>query len=130
MAESHRTARIAERLRAELARLLREEISDPRLVDVYISRTEVTGDLQRATVGVRLSPRPGRDAQDDAIARQRALAGLRSASGRLRSLVAQHLGLRRALQLSFVFDDGFDAQERIEKLLHEIAQEKKSEGSG
>jgi ribosome-binding factor A len=125
MADSHRTARVAERLRTELARILREEISDPRLADVYISRAEVTGDLQLATVGVRLSPRPDRDARGEALAKKQALAGFRAASGRVRSLVAQYLGLRRALELRFVFDEGLDAQERVEELLHEIAQDKK-----
>jgi len=125
MADSHRTARVAERLRAELARILLEEVSDPRLVDVYVSRADVTSDLQLATVGIRLSPRPGRDAQGDALARKQALAGLKSATGRLRTLVAKSLGLRRALELRFSFDEGLDAQGRIEELLHEIHQDKK-----
>ncbi|MCU0658965.1 MAG: 30S ribosome-binding factor RbfA [Polyangiaceae bacterium] len=126
MADSHRTARVAERLRAELARILREELSDPRLLDVYVSRAEVTSDLQLANVGIRLSPRPGRDAQGDAVARKQALAGLQSAMGRVRTLVAQALGLRRALELRFSFDEGLDAQGRVEELLHEIARDKKS----
>ena len=125
MADSHRTARVAERLRAELARILREEVSDPRLLDVYVSRAEVTADLQLASVGIRLSPRPGRDAQGDALARKQALAGFQSASGRIRTLVAKSLGLRRALELRFVFDEGLDAQSRVEEILHEIAADKK-----
>lgn len=125
MADSHRTSRVAERLRAELARILREEVSDPRLTDVYVSRAEVTSDLQLATVGIRLSPRPGRDEKGDAIARKQALAGFQSAGGRIRTLVAKSLGLRRALELRFVFDEGLDAQGRVEELLHEIHSDAK-----
>lgn len=124
MAESHRTARVAERLRLELARILREEVSDPRLATIYVSKTQITSDLQLATVGIRLSPQPNRDEKVDALTRKQALAGFQSAGGRIRTLVAKSLGLRRAPELRYVFDEGLDAQGRVEELLHEIDRDK------
>jgi ribosome-binding factor A len=125
MADSHRTARVGERLRAELARLLTQEFSDPRLASLTVTRAEVTSDLQLATVGVRLLPDPQRDERAEALARKQALTGLKSASGRLRTLLAPALGLRRAIELRFVYDEGIDAQSKIEMLLDEISRDTK-----
>ncbi len=125
MADSHRTARVAERLREELARILREEVSDPRLSSIYVSKVDVTADLQLATIGIRLSPDPTRGEGAAELARRQALAGLKSASGRLRALLAQALKLRRAIELRFLYDEGVDAITQIEQILHEIAVEKK-----
>lgn len=125
MADSHRTARVGERLRAELSRLLAQEFSDPRIANLSFTRADVTSDLQLATVGVRLLPDPTRDERAEALARKQALAGLKSATGRLRTLVAQALGLRRALELRFVYDEGLDAQSKIEMLLDEISRDTK-----
>lgn len=47
---SFRMERIAEQLRAELARLLREEVSDPRIGLVSLTRVEVARDLATAQV--------------------------------------------------------------------------------
>lgn len=125
MADSHRTQRVAEMLREELARILKQELSDPRLSRIYVSRADVTGDLQTATIGIRLSPDPTVGEAGDEMARRQALAGLKSASGRLRSLVAQALKMRRAMELRFVYDEGLDAQTRVEQLLSEIAVDEK-----
>lgn len=125
MADSHRTARVGERLRDELARALRQDLRDPRVERVVISRAEVTGDLQLATVLFRLLP-DASGAEPDAAARKQALAGLNAASGKLRSLLARPLGLRRVIELRFRFDEGLDASERVEQILHEIEGEKKA----
>lgn len=124
MPEGHRTSRVAERLRAELARLLQTEIRDPRVQGVLLGRIEVTGDLQLATVGVRLLP-PAGVIEVDPHSRKQLLAGLKAASGRLRTLLARPLGLRRALELRFEYDEGIEAQDRVEELLHEIARDAK-----
>ena len=124
MPEGHRAARVAERLRAELSRLLQTEIRDPRVQGVLLGRIEISGDLQLATVGVRLLPSPG-SLEVDPHARKQLLAGLLAASGRLRSLLAKPLGLRRALELRFEYDEGLDAQGRVEQLLDEIARDSK-----
>ena len=112
MPEGHRTSRVAERLRAELSQLLQTEIRDPRVQGVLLGRIEVTGDLQLATVGVRLLPAVGQ-LQIDPHARKQLLAGLKAASGRLRTLLAKPLGLRRALELRFEYDEGIEAQDRV-----------------
>ena len=124
MPEGHRTSRVAERLRLELSRVLQTEIRDPRVQGVLLGRIEVTGDLQLATVGVRMLPPVGK-LEVDPHSRKQLLAGLKAASGRLRTLLAGPLGLRRALELRFEYDEGIEAQDRVEELLHEIARDAK-----
>ena len=47
---TRRTERIAEQLRAELARVLREEVTDPRVGFVTLTRVDVAPDLSHALV--------------------------------------------------------------------------------
>ena len=47
---SRRTERIAEQLRAEIARILREEATDPRTRLVTLTRVDVAPDLSNALV--------------------------------------------------------------------------------
>jgi ribosome-binding factor A len=112
--DGFRPARVAEQVRAELARALDREIADPRLRDVVVSRVQVSGDLQVAWVYVRITTG---DAPD---ARKRAMQGLRSASGRLRKAVSSSLELRRTPELRFSVDEAVDEQARVLELLGEL----------
>jgi ribosome-binding factor A len=114
-----RSVRVAERVREEIARALARDLGDPRLSHVVITRVEMPDDLQLARVLVRLAI-----GGDDGAARKRLLAGLAAASGLLRKRVGQNVGLRRAPELRFQYDDGQDASVRVEALLQEIKGEK------
>ena len=79
---------------------------------VVITRVEMPDDLQLARVLVRLTI-----GAEDAGARKRLMAGLVAASGLLRKRVGQSVGLRRAPELRFHYDEGQDASLRVEELL-------------
>jgi ribosome-binding factor A len=113
-----RALRVAERVRDELALALGRDVSDPRVSGVIVSRVEISDDLQVARAYVRLTRDGGPET------RRRALAGLRSAAPVLRKQVARAVALRRAPELRFEFDRGPDHQERIDRLLEEIAAER------
>ncbi len=113
-----RSVRVAERVREEIARAITRDLGDPRLSHVVITRVEMPDDLQLARVLVRLAI-----GADEALARKRLLAGLGAASGFLRKRVGQRLGLRRAPELRFQYDDGQDASVRVEEILQEIKGE-------
>ena len=114
-----RATRVAERLREDLANLLRG-LRDPRLDGVLVSRVEITDDLQSAKVFVRHEF----GAEDEPM-RRNILKGMQAASGRLRRDVGRTMGLRVVPALRFFYDEGPDAQRRIEELLREI-----KDGSG
>src|SRR6266545_7080863 len=118
-----RAVRVAERVREELARALARELSDPRLAEVVITRVEMPDDLSLARVWVRAAT-----GGDDLAARQRLLRGLSAASGLLRKRVGQSVGLRRAPELRFQYDEGQDASSRVEALLREIEDDRGTKG--
>jgi len=118
-----RASRVASRVREELSAQLRE-MADPRLVGVFISRVEVTDDLQTAKVYVRHEL--GEKADENQ--RRGLLRGLEAASGRLRRDVAKAVALRRAPELRFVYDEGQDSAYRVEEILREIHADDEGRG--
>src|ERR1700742_1236721 len=112
-----RATRVAGRLQEELSAALRG-LQDPRVQGVLVSRVELTDDLQLAKVYVRREL-----GGDDAAAVKAALKGLENASGRLRHMTAQAMGLRYAPTFRFYYDEAPDAQQRVEELLDEVKRE-------
>lgn len=106
---SRRTQRIAEQLRAEIARLLREEVADPRIGLVTLTGVDVAPDLGNARV---LWSTLGDD--PEATAR-----GLESAAGFLRRRLAATLPLKRVPELRFRHDPSLELGDRTLALLRE-----------
>ena len=120
--DGRRVARVSERVREELSRVLARDMSDPRLDHVTVVRVEVSGDLQVAHVYVQ------RSLDDSDQTRRQMLAGLKASAGRLRKLIAGGLGLRRTPELRFALDQSVDAQQRIDELLREIHEDDQQSG--
>jgi ribosome-binding factor A len=118
MSDVKRAVRVAERLREELAARVRD-LGDPRVSGVIVSRVELTDDLQSAKVYVRRESGPPDERERKAL-----LTGLESAGGKLRRDATRALALRRAPTLRFFWDEGPDAQSRVEELLREIERER------
>lgn len=112
-----RVARVADRVREELARALSRDVSDPRLEAVHVLRVEVSGDLQVAWAYIGLGH------MDTPHNRKRAMKGIESAQSRIRKLVSSRLGMRRAPELRFAFDEAIEEQQRIMSLLEELKRE-------
>jgi len=93
-----------EQLREKLALILMKEVSDPRVQFVSITGVDLNSDRTVADVYVSAEP----DRYDDV------LAGLRSAKGRIRSLVARALDWREAPELRFAIDPSIDEGARID----------------
>ncbi|MDC0743741.1 30S ribosome-binding factor RbfA [Polyangium mundeleinium] len=120
-----RSARVAARVREELATLLRD-MADPRLLGVLISRVEMTDDLQTARIFVRHELGAAQGEQE----RRSMLKGLEAAGGRLRRDVGKAVQLRRAPELKFIYDTGQDSAYRVEELLHEIRMDDEGRHKG
>ncbi len=121
MAQGHRPDRVGEELRMELSELLAREVHDPGIGFVTLTHVDVTPDLQHARVFyTSLGQAPDR--------RQTARA-LERAAPFLRRRVGGRLRLRRVPELQFVYDEGVEAQDRVERLLREIHEHDHSESS-
>ncbi len=97
---SRRTEKIASELRSEVARLLREEASDPRIGLVTLTRVDVAPDLSNAVLYYSVM---GAEAIDAATV-ERVDDGLHSAAPFLRRRAARVLSLKRMPELRFRYD--------------------------
>ena len=112
---SRRPEQMAETLRQVIADALAREVRDPRVGFVTITGVLVSSDLSHARVMVSV---PGEDAD-----KTRAVEGLQSAAGFLRSRAARSLTTRTVPELHFELDRGLEHAARINQLLDTIRRE-------
>lgn len=112
---SRRPEQMAETLRQVITDGLTREVRDPRVGFVTITGVLVTNDLSHARVMVSV---PGEETE-----KTRALEGLQSAAGFLRSRAARVLTTRTVPELHFELDRGLEHAARINELLNTIRQE-------
>jgi ribosome-binding factor A len=118
---SRRTERIAATLLEELARLLREEVADPRIGLVTLTRADVAPDLSHAVIHYSVMG----SGDDEELARSE--RGLASASAFLRRRSARALPLKRMPELRFRYDPSLSLGSQTLGLLREIADETRVE---
>jgi ribosome-binding factor A len=114
-ASSRRPEQVAETLRQVITDALVREVRDPRVGFVTVTSVLVTNELSHARILVSV---PGDDAT-----RQRALEGLESAAGFLRSRAARALTTRTVPELHFELDRGLQHAARINELLDGLRRE-------
>ncbi len=115
---SRRTERIAAQLLAEIARVLRQEVSDPRIGFVTLTRVDVAPDLSHAAV-YWSSVEPAERGEEIA-------EGLASAAPFVRRALARELPLRRTPELRFRHDPSLELADRTRRLLGEIDGSKRA----
>jgi len=116
---SRRTERIAEQLKQEIARVLREDVSDPRIGMVTLTRVDCAPDLSHALVywsSIEVGSEDALAAVED---------GLDSAAAFVRGRIAKVLPLRRVPRLEFRYDATLEQGDRTLTLLREIADGEK-----
>ena len=111
----NRADRIGERIQAELARLIQEELRDPRVGFVTLTGAEVSPDLRHAKIYVSVL---GDDLEPT-------LKALEHATPFLRRGLAQRARLKHTPSLRFLEDRSIRGGQRIENLLGEIAEDRK-----
>jgi ribosome-binding factor A len=112
---SRRTERIASQLLDEISRLLRAEVTDPRVKLVTLTRADVAPDLSHAVLYYSTL------VADDDASQQSVEAGLASAATFLRRRAAHVLPLKRMPELRFRYDPSLALGSRTLALLREIA---------
>lgn len=112
---SRRPEQVGETLRQVITDALARQVRDPRVGFVTVTAVLVTNDLSHARVMVSV---PGEDAD-----KTRALEGLQSAAGFLRSRAAKSLTTRSVPELHFELDHGLQHAARINELLNAIRRE-------
>ncbi len=117
---SRRGERIASQLLAELANLLRREVTDPRVALVTLVRADVAPDLSHALVFWSALDVDEGASPERIEAVQR---GLESAAPLLRRRAARALPLRRMPELRFRYDPSFVLAGRTLSVLREVVRD-------
>ncbi|MEW6055275.1 MAG: 30S ribosome-binding factor RbfA [Bdellovibrionota bacterium] len=120
---SYRPAKVAERIKEELAGLIPGELKDPRLDGIAfftITNVGVTPDLRNANIQFTLA--------DSEKTRAREVeAGLNKAAGFLRRELMQRLQIKITPHLAFKYDKGYDNTNRIDHLLRQASEASREE---
>lgn len=112
-APSRRPEQVGETIRQTLsAMLVQGEIRDPRVTMATVTSVKVAPDLGSAKVWVAL---PGEKGEQ-----KKALEGLRSAAGFLRTKIAQELTTYTVPEIRFEHDDGAERGARVDAIIADL----------
>ena len=118
MATSRRVSRVAELIKREVSQMLLHDIKDDRVGAGMVSVTDVdvSGDLQHAKIFVSIY---GTEA-----ARAETMAGLKSATGYVRSELGARVRLRRTPEVVFIEDRSIERGSRVLSILNQLNHER------
>ncbi len=121
MATNRRVSRVAELIKREVSQMLLNGIKDDRVGTGMVSVTDVdvSGDLQHAKIYVSIY---GTDE-----AKTETMAGLKSATGYVRSELGARVRLRRTPEVIFVEDRSIERGNKVLSLLNQLQNERPPE---
>lgn len=114
MQETLRTRRVAELIRQEVSRVIRDSVHDPKVKDVVITAVRVSKDLDIARIYFTTYI----SGSEQAIKK-----GLERASGFIHKEIKQAVRMKKVPRLEFVIDDSRQEAEKIDNLLTLIEKE-------
>ncbi|MFB2936233.1 30S ribosome-binding factor RbfA [Aerosakkonemataceae cyanobacterium BLCC-F154] len=118
MATSRRVSRVGALIKREVSQMLLNGIKDDRVGAGMVSVTDVdvSGDLQHAKIFVSI--------YGSEEAKAETMAGLKAATGYVRSELGQRVRLRRTPEVLFVEDRSLERGDRILSLINQISQDR------
>jgi len=122
MGQGYRPDRVGDQIRQELSEMLaRGEVHDPGIGFLTLTRVKVSADLQHAHVYYTTL--------GDSRARLDTAQALDRATPFFRRQIGSRLRLRRVPEIEFRFDETIEHQDRIERILRDLHEEKRQRGS-
>ena len=118
MAQGSRPERVGEQIRQELSQILSQQVHDPGIGFLTLSRVKVTADLQLARVLYTVI--------GDEKQRKETQKALERAIPFLRRQIASRMRLRRVPELQFFYDQAIEHQDRIEQILIDLKREREA----
>jgi ribosome-binding factor A len=117
-----RSERVEGQLKKEISKILLEDLKDPRIGFVTITRIDLTGDLRYARIYFSIL--------GDDKAKEEGLKGIKSAMGFIRKLIAERMKLRYVTELYFKLDNSLEYSINLEKTFERIKNEHKDGQAG
>ncbi|MBH8562594.1 30S ribosome-binding factor RbfA [Nostoc sp. CENA67] len=124
MATNRRVSRVAELIKREVSQMLLNGIKDDRVGTGMVSVTDVdvSGDLQHAKIYVSI--------YGTEEAKAATMAGLRSATGFVRSELGARVRLRRTPEVTFIEDRSIERGTKVLSLLNQLQYERSPQTPG
>jgi ribosome-binding factor A len=121
MATNRRVSRVAELIRREVSQMLLNGIKDDRVGSGMVSVTDVdvSGDLQHAKIYVSI--------YGTEEAKEETMAGLKSATGYVRSELGSRVRLRRTPEVIFIEDCSIERGNKVLSLLDQLKHDRPPE---
>ena len=118
MATNRRISRVAELIKREVSQMLLNGIKDDRvgIGMVSVTNVDVSGDLQHAKIYVSIY---GTDE-----AKAETMAGLKSATGFVRSELGARVRLRRTPEVMFIEDHSIERGTKVLSLLNQLQNQR------
>jgi ribosome-binding factor A len=113
-----RVERVAELIREKISKIIRENVSDPRIGFVSITRVDVSPDLENAKVFVSIL---GNEEK-----KKECMSGLDSATRFIRGKLGHMLEMRAVPEIKFVRDDSLEKGSQVLGIISRL--EKASRG--
>lgn len=115
-----RLDKLAEEIRREISAILSEDVKDPRLSMVSVTRIEVSNDLGSARILVSVL--------GDEKKQEQAMQALERARGFVRTELANRIRLRHAPEIFFKLDKSIEHGIRISSIIDELKNDGSSNG--
>ncbi len=106
-------------MKQEISQIILQELKDPRIGFVTVTKVEMTGDLREAKIFVSIM------GKDDAL--KDTLEGLQSSLGFIRREIGKRIRLRFTPEISFAFDNSLAYSSHIQELLMSLNATDKAE---
>lgn len=117
MKETNRMNRINEELKREISNIINFELNNSNVTGmISVTKVKVTPDLRYARVYVSMI---------NSKNKKNTLAGLKQASGYIRSALAKKVNLRNTPELVFEFDETIEYGAKIDSIINEITRDLK-----
>lgn len=117
MKETNRMNRINEELKKEISNIINFDLNNSNITGIVsVTKVRVTPDLRYARVYVSMI---------NSKNKKNTLAGLKQASGYIRSMIAKKVNLRNTPELVFEFDETLEYGARIDSIINDIVKDMK-----
>ena len=117
MKETNRMSRINEEIKREVSNIINYKINNTNITSmISVTKVRVTPDLRYARIYVSMI---------NSKNKKNTLAGLKQASGYIRSVLAKRINLRNTPELVFEFDETLEYGARIDSIINEITKDLK-----
>jgi len=117
-----RSKRVQSALKDEVSRIIHDDLKDPRVGFITITKVDLTPDLRYAKIYYSVLG-GDKDKNDTKI-------GLKQAKGYIRKLIADRIKLRYTQEIAFYLDKGHEYSQRIDEIINKIHREKEERSKG